>query len=267
MWKASDVPYLRGKRPLVMAHRGRSAFTPESSLLAFKEAYDIGVDVLETDIRLTKDNHPVVFHDETLDRTTNGQGKVSDYTLEKLLELDLGYRYKDKETNSYSFRNKGMQIVSLDVFFEKFPKVKVNMDIKDETKQAPSILYNTIKENNAENRTLVGSFHTKQIHRFRELNVISSIPTSASPREVISFLSNLWIFSKKKFCALQVPLTYSIITIVSKKSIRRAHKNEIAVHPWTINDKTLMKYLLSWEVDGIFTDDPELLIEIIRSTN
>lgn len=267
MWKKSEIPFLKGQRPLVMAHRGRSAFTPESSFLAFKEAYDLNVDVLETDIRITKDSIPVVFHDETLDRTTNGKGNITDFNLDELIEFDLGYWHTNKEKDEYPFRNIGLHILPLRTFFEKFPKVKINLDIKDDFKQAPSILFETIKDSGAEQRVLVGSFHNKQILRFREISKHFEIPTSANKKEVLAFVSNLWIFSKKEFCALQVPLTHSFIKIVTASSIRKAHKNNIAVHPWTINNMEIMLSLLYWEIDGIFTDDPELLIKVLNATD
>lgn len=267
VWKTSGIPFLKGKRPLVMAHRGRSAFTPESSLLAFKEAYDLNVDVLETDIRITKDGIPVIFHDETLDRTTNGKGKISDFNLDELIEFDLGYWHLNKEKDAYPFRNKGLQILPLHIFFEKFPKVKINLDIKDDYKKASSIIFETIKDSGAEHRVLVGSFHNEQILRFREISKHYEIPTSANTKEVLAFVSNLWIFSKKDYCALQVPLTHSFIKIVTASSIKRAHRKNIAVHPWTINDKEIMLSLLTWKIDGIFTDDPELLIEVLDATD
>ncbi|MHA1551753.1 MAG: glycerophosphodiester phosphodiesterase [Candidatus Heimdallarchaeaceae archaeon] len=267
IWKTSGIPFLKGKRPLVMAHRGRSAFTPESSFLAFKEAYDLNVDVLETDIRITKDGIPVIFHDETLDRTTNGKGKISDFNLDELMAFDLGYWHTKKEKGEYPFRNMGLHILPLQSFFEKFPRVKINLDIKDEFKQAPSILFETIKDSGAEQRVLVGSFHNKQIIRFREISKHFEIPTSANSKEVLAFVSNLWIFSKKDYCALQVPLTHSFIKIVTASSIKKAHRNRIAVHPWTINNKEIMLSLLSWKIDGIFTDDPELLIEVLNVTD
>ncbi len=267
IWKTSDIPFLKGNRPLVMAHRGRSAFTPESSLLAFQEAYDLNVDVLETDIRITKDGIPVIFHDETLDRTTNGKGKISDYNLDELMEFDLGYWHFNKEKDAYLFRNKGLQIIPLHTFFETFPKVKINLDIKDDDKKASSIIFETIKDCGAENRVLVGSFHNRQILRFREISEHVEIPTSANQKEVLAFVSNFWIFSKKDYCVLQVPIRHSFIKIVTANSIKRAHRNNIAVHPWTINDKEIMLSLLSWEIDGIFTDDPELLIKVLDTTD
>jgi len=261
----SEIPFLRNKRPLVMAHRGRSAFVPESSFQSFKEAYELKVDVLETDIRLTKDRIPVIFHDATLDRTTNGKGPIINHTFEQLQEFDLGYWHKDPVTNEYPFRNKGFRIISLLDMFEKFPDVRINMDIKDRVSFAPEVLLNTILEADAEKRSLVGSFHHKQLTRFRYLNGNTNIPTSASPVEALSFLLHLLVFTKRNFVALQVPPNLGFLKIVTHKNIIRAHRKDLAVHIWTINERDKMIKLLDWGIDGIFTDDPDLLLDIITT--
>ena len=261
----SEILFLRNKRPLVMAHRGRSAFVPESSFQSFKEAYELKVDVLETDIRLTKDRIPVIFHDATLDRTTNGKGSIIDHTYEELQEFDLGYWYKDPSTNEYPFRNRGFRIISLLEMFEKFPSIRINMDIKDRISSAPEILFNTIREADAENRSLVGSFHHKQLRRFRSLNSKSQIPTSASPIEVLSFVLHLLVFTRRKFVALQVPPNLGFLKIITHENIKRAHKKNLAVHVWTINERGKMKQLLAWGIDGIFTDNPNMLLDVLES--
>ena len=265
IYQTTTIPYLKNNRPLVMAHRGRSAFTPESSFQAFKEAYDLDVDALETDIRITKDSVPVVFHDKTLDRTTNGTGPIANYTFEQLQEFDLGYWYKDPKTNTYPFRDKGFKIISLEGLFEKLPRIRVNMDIKDRFSSAPQDLLDTIISSDVEDRVLVGSFHQKQLSRFRKINKAKRIPTSAGPFEVLAFLTHSLMFTKKRFCALQVPLSLGFIKIVTEKNIQRAHKKNIAVHAWTINDREMMIKLLQWQIDGIVTDNPDLLLETLKS--
>lgn len=258
----SEVSFLRNDRPLIIAHRGRSAYTPESSYQSFKEAYDLDVDVLETDIRLTKDGIPVIFHDESLDRTTNGIGSIIDYTFDELQAYDLGYWYQDSKSGEYPYRNKEFKILSLVEFLDKFPKIRVNMDIKDELKEAPEKILEAIISSNAQNRVLLGSFHQKQIKRFRDISVQWSIPTSANRLEVLAFLGHFTLFSHKKFCVFQVPMNYNFLKIVTPRSIKRAHKWNLAVHPWTINDKQAMMNLFEWGIDGIFSDDPELLIKV-----
>ncbi|MHA2255552.1 MAG: glycerophosphodiester phosphodiesterase, partial [Candidatus Heimdallarchaeaceae archaeon] len=265
VYQTSNIPYLKNDRPLVMAHRGRSAFTPESSFQAFKEAYDLDVDALETDIRITKDLVPVVFHDKTLDRTTNGKGPISEHTYEQLQEFDLGYWYKDSTRDSYPFRDKGFKIVSLEELFEKLPKIRINMDIKDRFFAAPKALYETIVSSDVEDRVLVGSFHQKQLKRFRKISKEKQIPTSAGPFEVLAFLTHMLLLTKKRFCALQVPMGFGIIKIVTEKNIRRAHNQNIAVHSWTINDRETMRKLIEWQIDGIVTDNPDLLLDVLNT--
>lgn len=261
----SEIEFLKNERPLIMAHRGRSAFTPESSFQSFKEAFDLKVDVLETDIRITKDGIPVIFHDETLDRTTNGVGSVIDYTFEELQVFDLGYWYKDQKSGEYPFRNRDFKILSLSDFFERFPKIRVNLDIKDQIRKAPEEILEVIINSDAQDRVLIGSFHHKQIKKFRNISETWKIPTSASPIEVLAFLCHILFLSKKKFCAFQVPMNLNFLKIVTKKNIKRAHSKDKAVHPWTINDPLVMKNLFDWGIDGIFSDNPDLLIEIWSS--
>lgn len=258
----SDIPFLKNDRPLIMAHRGRSAYTPESSYQSFKEAYDLDVDVLETDIRLTKDGIPVIFHDESLDRTTNGIGSINDYTFDELQAYDLGYWYQDSKSGEYPYRNKEFKILSLVEFLDKFPKIRINLDIKDELKEAPENILDAIISSNAHDRVLLGSFHHKQIKKFRDISLQWGIPTSASPLEVLVFLGHLTLFSYKKFCVFQVPMNYNFLKIVTQKNIERAHKLNLAVHPWTFNDKQAMMNLFKWGIDGIFSDDPELMIKV-----
>lgn len=266
VYQKSKIPFLRNKHPLVMAHRGRSAFTPKSSFQSFKEAYALNVDVLETDIRLTRDNIPVIFHDETLDRTTNGKGKIIDYSFEELQEINLGYMFRDEKTGEYPYRESNYRIVSLSDFLEKFPKIKVNLDIKDEIRRAPKVILDVIRECGSENKVMIGSFHHKQLVRFRKLGSRLNIPTSASPSEVLAFIFHLTKLRKRDYCAFQVPMQHGLLPIVTENNIKRAHKLDLAVHTWTINNRIVMEQLLDWNIDGIFTDDPELLIQVMGTT-
>ena len=258
----SEIPFLRNERPLIMAHRGRSAFTPESSYQSFKEAYDLNVDVLETDIRLTKDNIPVIFHDKTLDRTTNGIGPIRDFSFDEIQSFDLGYWYQDSESGEYPYRDKDFKILSLVDFLDKFPKIRVNLDIKDRTKTAPQQILESILTSDAQDRVLLGSFQHRQIKKFRNISKKWNIPTSASPIEVLAFLFHFTQFSHKNFCVFQVPMSFKFLKIVNQKNIERAHKLKLAVHPWTINIEQTMMNLFSWGIDGIFSDDPELLLKV-----
>lgn len=286
MWKRSPVPFLKGKRPLIMAHRGDSFNVPENSLPAYEDAYKLNVDVIETDLRLTKDDEIIFFHDAKVNRTTNGKGTVKSLTLYELKNLDQGFRFEgvNELKGAYPYRGKGLQIQSLEEILSRFSDVKFNMDIKDKLKKAPEVLANKLKELDAEDRVMVGSFHHKQINRFREM---SGAPTSASPIEVLRFRKRIreWIKKNKEFdynqeihleqeiimgealpyFALQIPEKYmGVRTFRDSKFIKVSHMLDIAVHVWTINDPGDMFRLLDWGVDGIFSDKPKMLLEIVE---
>ena len=285
MWKSSPVPFLKGKRPLVMAHRGDSAHVPENTLKAIQDAISYRVDVVETDLRVTKDDEVLFFHDATVNRTTNGRGFVRSFALSEIKKLDQGYRYKGLESEDpYPFRGKGMQIQTIEDILSQFPKTKFNMDIKDTFANAPEILARKLKELDAEDRVMVGSFHHKQLERFR---LRTGAPTSASPREVWKFRQKVNNWIKKHptynflqplpldqeeilgeavpYFALQIPEKYLFLrTFRDQKFFSVSHMLNIAVHVWTVNDPGDMFRLLDWDVDGIFTDNPRLLSEIIE---
>ena len=168
------------------------------------------------------------------------------------------------ESGTYPFRDKGFKIVTLEELFQKLPGIRVNMDIKDRFSSAPKTLFNTLLSLDVLDRSLVGSFHQKQLTKFRRIDATNQIPTSAGPFEVLAFLTHTMFLTKRKFCALQVPMGAGFIKIISEKNIQRAHDKNIAVHVWTINDRDNMKKLLEWKVDGIVTDDPELLLAVMN---
>ena len=106
-------PFLSPLRPLVMAHRGDQTVSPENTLLALKNATMLEIDFIETDIRLTKDNELILFHDGTLDRTSNVSGPLRDFTLEELKDVDLGYRFTLDGGKTFPCRGKKWRVVPL----------------------------------------------------------------------------------------------------------------------------------------------------------
>ncbi|MHA1819879.1 MAG: glycerophosphodiester phosphodiesterase [Promethearchaeota archaeon] len=283
--------------PLIMAHRGDSSKYPENTILSFRDAYNMGVDVIETDVRMTRDGVLVFNHDSKVDRTTNGKGKISSFTFNELQKLDAGYRFRDNK-GKLSFRNKGLKILSVREVLDEFKDIRFNMDIKDKVPKAAEELAKLLKELDAEQRVQVGSFHQKQINYFRTL---SNAPTSAGPIESWRFFRafKYWHKLSKKvqnnseafdlheilkrsvekyfdlenlkrddkynfpFISLTIPEGLYFFKIISKEFIRFAHNLNIAVFVWTINDKNDMERLLTWGVDGIFTDKP-LLLKMVR---
>ena len=282
MWSASSLRFLKGSHPLVMAHRGNSAEVPENTMEAFEDAVQMGgVDVIETDVHLTKDGKFVFFHDKKVDRTTNGKGKVADFTLAELQALDAGYRFQDA-SGAFPFRGKGHAIQAVDTVLERFPDTRFNMDIKSKHPEAPRLLAETLSslgvQDGEASRVMVGSFWQGQVERFRK---VSGIPTSAGIKEVWRFRkrANKWARTRVPvdptqesvfgttlpYHALQVCEKFAILRIINGPAFFTfAHALGIAVHVWTINDEPTMRRLLSWGADGIFTDNPALLVRVVR---
>ncbi|MFW9918957.1 MAG: glycerophosphodiester phosphodiesterase [Candidatus Thorarchaeota archaeon] len=254
-------------RPLIMAHRGDSATTPENTLLSLKSAIEVGVDFIETDVRLTKDDIPILFHDDSLERTTGESGTIREKSFDELKSIDLGYNFTPDDGKSYPYRGQGLTVVSLKEAFKAFPKTWFNLDIKDEDIDAPEILASVIKECDRKHRVIVGSFHDTQAYRFRK--IMPEVITSACPSEVTRFvfalkMRVLRLFSKGcPYEVFQVPMKYGRISVVDERFIKAAHDRNTAVHVWTVNERELMEHLINLGVDGIFTDRPALLKDVL----
>lgn len=235
--------------------------------MALDAAVKIGVDVLESDVHLTKDDIPILFHDEDLRRTTGVEGTVRQKTLDELLQIDLGHTFTVDDGVTYPFRGKGLGVVTLEEAFERFPDMVFNLDMKDTFLTAPMELARIITKMKRTDSVVVGSFHGDQLERFREL--IPEVATSAHPGEVKRFVLNTKIGLpriKKEdvpYKAFQVPTKSGPLTVVTDKFVRKAHNYDIAVHVWTINEKDEMERLLDLGVDGIFTDFPSRLREVL----
>ncbi len=259
-------PALEHDRPLLFAHRGGSALAPENTLPAFLNGVRFGADALELDIRLTADNQVVVFHDETLERTTNGSGKVRDHTLDELKQLDAGYHFTSDDGATYPFRDQGVTIPTLAEVYAKFPAHLINIDIKDPLPEAAKHLSEVIELAGATDRTIVGSFHSDILTQFR--NLVPDVATAASEGETRAF----YLLNLVGLGRLHRPLgdVYQILTsagpaqLATPRFISNAHRLNQAVHYWTIDDPDEMRRLLEMGADGIITDRPDLALEIFQ---
>lgn len=262
---------LEYERPVVLAHRGGSALAPENSMAAFKKAAELGVDGFEIDIRLTSDEELIVFHDEFLDRTTDGAGKVSDLTLEKIRTFDLGYHFVDlKGKNSY--RGSNEKVVTLKELLEEFPEMYINIDMKDspetyEGSLMPSKLWRLIESAGAEDRVGVTSFFDEQIDRFN-LYAQNRVVIGAGENEIrkayAALNSQFGHLYKPRADMFQIPIRSSVFNLVSPRFIAFLGELNVPVHYWTINDPEAMRALLAAGAKGIITDRPDLALEIVK---
>lgn len=265
-------PMFKRERPLVMAHQGGAALAPSNTLEAFHHAVELGVDIIELDIHQTKDGHLVVIHDDTVNRTTNGKGKVNELTLDEIQSYDAGYHFVDLEGH-HSYRNEGVIIPTLESVFQEMPQnMRYTIEIKDTNHPE---LYETIgeqlwelmKKYNVENNILIGSFEQDILNMMTEITNGDAI-VSAGEQEVTKFVIlhklGLHTLYKTKADSIEMPIKASGINLMDKRLIQTAQTRGIDVHYWTINDVETMKELIELGVDGIITDRPDLMIELLE---
>ena len=253
-------------RPLVIAHRGGALLWPENTLVAFRGAVEIGSDVLEMDIYRTADNVPVVIHDPTVDRTTDGTGLVRSFTLEQLKRLDAGYRFIPAGAVTNPYRGEGVTIPTLREVFEVFPDEHMMVEIKENDNEAADAVVSLVLEFNRADRTLLGSFHHDVLVRVR--STAPEIATHGSEKELTVLLVKAWLRLDRAYSpayeAVLVPQRSGPIPVTTRRFIGAARGRNLFVAPWTINDPDDMRMLLARGADGLITDRPDLALEIVR---
>jgi glycerophosphoryl diester phosphodiesterase len=264
----TDHPYYAAdlRKPAVIAHQGGDGVWPGDTMFAFQNALDLGVDVLEMDLHITKDNALVLIHDETVDRTTDGTGEIESMTIDELKELDAGYDWSSDEGTTFPFRGQGITIPTLEEVFTAFPEMHMTIEIKKSNNSMIKPFCEMIQEYKMEAKVIVASFYDDKMKEFRK--ECPDVATSSAKNETTVFvlLSKVFIsgFYSPTFYSLQVPEESSGITVMTEAFIRAAHERNLAVEPWTINEEETMRKFIEWGVDGIMTDRPDIMVEILR---
>ncbi len=244
----------------VYAHRGSSLLAPENTGEAFDLALGHGADVLEIDVRLSRDGQVVVTHDARVDRTCDGHGAIADLTLGELKRLDAAYHFTDLQGRSS--RNQGVRLITLDELFERFPNTRINVDIKDNSALAANAVARSIERASSQGRVNVGSFHAAALEHFRMR--APEVTTSATQSEV----AQLYFFGRRKktplpYEYLQIPVSHLGIPLATRSFINSAKCRGINVVYWTINTTEAMQFLLSRGVQGIVTDRVDLACSLL----
>ncbi|HJR81916.1 MAG TPA: glycerophosphodiester phosphodiesterase [Anaerolineales bacterium] len=267
---APPANYYEGaQRPLVIAHQGGDGLWPGDTMYAFEKAVELGVDVLEMDAHITKDGEIVLMHDETVDDTTDGTGLIEDLTLDELKGFDAAYEWSNDQDKTFPFRGQGIQVPTLNEVFEGFPQIRYVIEIKLTQNPIDTPLCDVIREYNMQDRVMIASFHDEAMQNFRE--TCPEVATSASRTEVRNFVLLGKVFLSgliaPQYQAIQPPYDPEEslnIPIMTERFIREAHARNIKVEPWTVNDPELMRQYIAWGVDGIITDRPDLMIEVLK---
>jgi glycerophosphoryl diester phosphodiesterase len=262
-----------GAHPLVIAHQGGDGERPSNTLLAFSYAVGIGADVLDLDVHGTRDGVLVVIHDDTVDRTTDGTGRVQDFTFEALQQLDAGYDWPTLEEESTRtdrpYRGQGLTIPSLEAVLESFPNARYGIEIKQREPSIVTPFCEMLRRYGLTERTVVSSFHPQTMTEFRAAcpEVMNSlVEPEVRPFFFLSILGMGDAYPSPAH-ALQVPVSARALglnfRVVQPMVIEAARRKGMVVYPWTINSEAEMRQMLAYGVDGINTDYPARLLAIM----
>jgi glycerophosphoryl diester phosphodiesterase len=272
------APWL-DRRVIAYAHQGGAWEGPSSTLYAIGSAIASGATGIELDVHSTSDGHLVVCHDSTVDRTTNGTGRIAELTLEQLSVLDNAYWWipgadvsPGLERYRYPFRGRApkdrlFRIARLEEVLEEFPEVVLNLDIKG---TAPMVapyeeaLARLLRRFGRTEDVIVASFFDSATVAFAAC--APEIPTSAGTVAVAGFFQSVQAGEQPapmRHVALQVPASSGDLTVVDRRFVDVAHDQGLAVHVWTIEEEAEMERLCSLGVDGIITDRPTALVGVL----
>lgn len=247
----------------VISHRGANLVAPQNTLEAFKKSIEIGCDGFETDIHLTKDGIPVVCHNFTIDETSDGTGAIKDMTLEQLRAFDFG-KYKGDEFT-------GVKIPTLDEFLELSKsmgdKMRVlDIELKSErvgeagTELAEKTI-DAVKNHGLFDRLLISSFDPALLVVCKKVDKKCKTGILYSPNKWLGFKISTHPVSFAR--EIGADALHPFYVYATKGYVERAHKAGLQVNPWTVNKEKNINQLINAGVDGIITDDPGLVNNIL----
>lgn len=234
-------------RPFLLAHRGACAHAPENTMESFQLAFEQGADGIELDAKLSADGEVVVIHDGTVDRTTNGRGRVSQLTLAELRSLEAGSFFSEKY--------RGAKIPTLDEVFGAFGKRGIiNVELtnyyagRDDLAEKVCAL---VRKHGLEARVIFSSFSA-----FSLKQAAAFLPRV--PRGLLAFGGWLGAWARSfGFMFGDYQALHPYLTDVDLRQVQRVHRLGRRIHVWTANTEEAVLRLKEWDVDGIFSDDPQ----------
>lgn len=250
-----------------IAHRGSMYLWPENTLRSIERSIETGADIVEIDLDVTADDTIVVFHDRTVDRTTDGTGDIADHTLEEAKELDAGYNFPPEMEDAYvgaavdheflppdeqhPYRGQGIEIPTLEEVFELVPSdYPLLLDVKRD-RPDPGRIAELIEAYHRVETTMIGAFETSFLEAMRA--ELPELETGLGAAEVRQLLFTMRA-SEHRYDP-SVEFFFAPHRTVRESLVDRAHRNGMSVLPWTVNDPKDMERLAGLGVDGILTDD------------
>lgn len=245
---------VENKIPVIIAHRGASTYAPENTMAAFQKAFDLSADGIEFDVKCSKDGEMVIIHDQTLDRTTNGHGKVIETNLKELRNLDAG--------SSFSSEFSGEKIPLLNEVLEEFSKrLLINIELTNYSSLRDGLALKAatlVKHMCVEENVVFSSFHPYNLIVTRRITPKVPVALLALPGK------SGWISRSNVMRWVSPEIIHPYYKDVDKQYVENQHRKNRKVNVWTVNTKNEIKKLLKDHVDGIITDDPSLAKRLIN---
>ena len=285
-----------GERPMIAAHRGGKNLNPENTFKAIDYSVEhFDIDIIEMDLCLTKDDRLILNHNMTIDNYTEekeveGDYYVREHYLSEIQTKNYGYNFQDKDGN-YPYRNvldgvkeedksrvleeNKLRAVTIEELFEKYAptKMKYIIEIKNSGEDgylAANKLIEAMKNYDVVNKVVIGTFHTEVESYIEETypEVMRGASVGSAAGFILTQIFGVNIFYEATVTALQIPPEYSLYGInfklAEKPYVDRAHRRNISVQFWTINDKEEMRKLIKMGADVIMTDNPDVLYELLE---
>jgi glycerophosphoryl diester phosphodiesterase len=253
-------PWLRENHPLSVAHRGHSIAYPENTLEAYRKAIELGVEMIECDVNITRDGTLVMMHDSTLDRTTNGTGRVSASTWEEIQQLDAGEKFQPE------FAGARVPSAEETLILYKEAGILSCFEVKgadgDESDRIALGLVDLFIKHDMLEKAFLSSYHHGALHRAQSkcpelLLAPERLPDDApaDPPEAV-----------RQAKAFSAPVLQHQYTVLTKDVVRTLHENEIAVWSWSTTDEDSMLFSLKVGADALMGDDVQLMLEVLHRT-
>ena len=260
--------------PMNLGHRGCAGRAPENTLLSFERCLAEGGDAIESDVQVTRDGVPVLLHDEDVGRVTATSRPVEAMTRAELATLDAGYHFtiddrgRTEPDDDAAFRGKGVRIPSLEDAFTRFPEARFNLEIKTAAHDTVARVVELVARFARADRTLLTAGDDAIMRSLRAELTSQRVEaaTSASVSDVVAVIRAAVEDAKPpaEVMALQIPTRFGDRALVTPALLDYAHRHGITVHVWTINEPAEMHRLLDLGVDGLVTDFPARLRDVIR---
>ncbi len=240
-------------RPVVFAHRGASQYAPENTLAAFDLAVTQGADAIELDVKLSVDGEAVVIHDQTVDRTTDGHGRVNQLTLTALKQFDAHYRF-----DAYP----GERIPTLDEVFESAGRrIFINVELTNYASPHDTLIpvvAEIVRRHQMQERVLFSSFFPRNLKKMKML--LPEVPVALLASEGIKGAAARSVFLTR----ISPQIIHPYLSDVDQRFVTLERERGRRVHVWTVNEETDLRRMFALGVDGIFTDDPVTALRLME---